>query len=752
MDEAVTKRRAPGLPAFLLGIATLIVVALSTARSDKSFSVFFDAWIYPIPGVAASIVLFQCARSKSRGAERWVWVSLAFGLVSFSVGNIVNGVVLARSETLSVPSIADLVWLLFYPFAYIAIVSLLRIRFAEVPRSIWLDGLAGGAGLAALTAAVAFGPIAEAATGSRLAVATNLAYPAADLFLIVLIVVAFAMESWRPSRSLLFLGSGMLCFAVADTIYLVQIANDTYQEGSPFTSLWPLGIMLMAAAPRCRTNRPKPVKTNEHRFSAIVVPASFLLSSLGLLSADHYFKFSGVATALAVLSILAGLVRFALTYREVQSLARSRQEARTDELTSLGNRRAFLETARTVLDARSDEQAVSLLLLDLNRFKEVNDSLGHHVGDELLRLIGLRLRTCTYETDLLARLGGDEFAILLSNADRTAASMIAGRIGEALTAPFELDGLAVRVGASIGVACAPIHGRTVSELLQRADIAMYEAKRTGSDYQVYFADRDHNTRERLETIAELREGIASGQLTVYYQPKVDASTEVVSSVEALVRWSHPKRGLLAPDKFLQHAEHGGLMRQLTDAVLETVLGDLAGWNANQLELSCAVNLSVTNLLDESFAERVQLGLKRHGVNASSLIFEITEDLILSDPARARESVIALRNIGSRVSLDDYGTGYSSMAYLRQLPLDELKLDRSFVMGLANDPMALTFISTARQLASGLGLTLVAEGIETLEMWDAVKLAGCDAGQGYYFATPMPCTELLEFMARQPAFF
>jgi diguanylate cyclase len=741
--------RAPGLPAFVLGIVALGVFALTTTRADRSFVPLFDTWLYSSPGAAALIVLIQCARSRSRRAERWVWSSLACGVASFTVGNVVNGALLAKSETVPVPSFADLAWLMFYPFAYIAIIRLLRIRFADVPRSIWLDGMAGGAGLAALTAAVAFGPIADAARGSRLAIATNLAYPTADLFLIVLIAVAFAMDSWRPSRSLLLFGSGMLCFAVADTIYLVQIAKNTYEEASPFTVLWPLGIMLMAAAPRCRPTLPKTVATSEHRFSAIVVPAAFLLSSLALLFADHYFKFSGVATALAVLSILAGLVRFALTYREVQSLARSRQEARTDELTLLGNRRAFLENAHTILEARADDQTVSLLLLDLNRFKEVNDSLGHHVGDELLRLIGTRLRTCTYETDVLARLGGDEFAILLNHADATAASTIARRIGETLTEPFDLDGLAVRVGASIGVACAPLHGQTVSELLQRADIAMYEAKRTGREHQVYFADRDHNTRERLETIADLRTGIASGQLIVHYQPKVDATTETISSVEALVRWSHPNRGLLAPDKFLHHAEHGGLMRQLTDAVLETVLVDLASWNVHHPELSCAVNLSVTNLLDESFPERVKDSVARHGVAASSLIFEITENLILSDPERARESVIALRNIGARVSLDDYGTGYSSIAYLRQLPLDELKLDRSFVMGLANDPMALTFISTARQLASGLGLKLVAEGIETLEMWEAVKRAGCDAGQGYHFAKPMPADQLFELLMKHP---
>jgi diguanylate cyclase len=748
-ESFVLSKRAPGFPALLIGIAALIVIALSTTRNDKSFNLLFDAWIYPIPGVAATIVLVQCALSKVRRPERWVWISLAVAIASFNIGNIVNGVILARSETIPVPSFADLAWLMFYPFAYVSVVRLLRIRFAEVPRSIWLDGLVGGAGLAALTAAVAFGPIADAATGSRLAVATNLAYPTADLFLVVLIVVAFAMESWRPSRSLVLFGFGMLCFVVADTIYLFQIATDTYEEASPFTPLWPLGIMLMAASARCQPTPPKAGATSEHRFSAIIVPAAFLLSSLALLFADHYFKFSGVATALAVLSILAGLVRFALTYREVQSLARSRQEARTDELTSLGNRRAFLENAHTILEARAIDQAVSLLLLDLNRFKEVNDSLGHHVGDELLRLIGARLRTCTYDTDILARLGGDEFAILLNNADEHAASTIARRIGETLTEPFDLDGLAVRVGASIGVACAPAHGETVSELLQRADIAMYEAKRTGSDHQVYFAERDHNTRERLETIAELREGIGSGQLTLRYQPKVDATTEAISSVEALVRWNHPTRGLLAPDQFLQHAEHGGLMRQLTDAVLEMVLRDLAAWRVHQPELSCAVNLSVTNLLDESFPERVKSSVARHGVAASSLIFEITENLILSDPERARESVIALRNIGARVSLDDYGTGYSSIAYLRQLPLDELKLDRSFVMGLANDPMAITFISTARQLASGLGLKLVAEGIETLEMWEAVKLAGCDAGQGYHFAKPMPANQLLELLTKQP---
>jgi diguanylate cyclase len=748
-------------------VAAVVALAVFTGstvlRSRPGFNALFDSGLYSAIGAIAAVLVGRRARVVDD--ERGAWIAATFALVAFTIGNLANGLFFAGLDNPPVPSLADVAWLGFYPFAYVMVIGLIRTRHKQALRSMWLDGASGGAGLAAIAAAVAFGPISAAAKGTNLAVAVNLAYPMADLLLVVLIGCAFAMEGWRPSRSWLLIGTGILMFAIADTVYLFRVAADNYVEGTPFDALWPLGALLLAIAARgshVQTERQSP----RQRLSVVIVPATFSLLSVGLLFADHFHPFSSVAAAFAGVSVLAGLVRFGLTFREVQSLALSRREARTDELTALGNRRDFLERAADRLallgvnnatnanhenHENHENSAISLLLLDLNRFKEVNDSLGHDVGDELLRQVARRLEVSVQSTDLLARLGGDEFAVLLDNADPDVAMVVATRLAERIGASMQLDGMEIQIGASIGIACAPQHGETVPELLKHADIAMYDAKRSGLAHTVFAPDLHQNTRERMETIEELRHGINDRQLVVFYQPTIDASSETVAGVEALVRWNHPRRGFLLPADFIPLAEQAGLMGMLTDAVLGAVLCDLVRWRDEaQLVLRCSINLSVANLLDEGFPDRVRHALRRHTLPASSLVFEITENILLSDPDRAKRSVCKLRDLGARVSLDDYGTGYSSMAYLRQLPLDELKLDRSFAADLANDPAAITFISTAKQLADALGLKLVAEGIETAAMWEQVRSIGCDLGQGFYFARPMPAAELLEFLATRSA--
>jgi EAL domain-containing protein (putative c-di-GMP-specific phosphodiesterase class I) len=299
------------------------------------------------------------------------------------------------------------------------------------------------------------------------------------------------------------------------------------------------------------------------------------------------------------------------------------------------------------------------------------------------------------------------------------------------------------------VAIFPQHGRDASALLQRADVAMYQAKTAGGGHEVYMAERDPHSRQRLKSIEELRRGIDDGRMVVHYQPKIDARTEQVCGVEALVRWQHPERGLIYPVDFLPLAEECGLMRELTAAVLDRALSDCVGWLDRGARLPVAVNLSVTNLVDESFAALVEQALSSYNFDPRLLMFEITENLILADPERARTTLVALRGLGVRISLDDYGTGYSSLAYLRQLPLDELKLDRSFVAALDHDSTAWTFVATARQLANALGLQLVAEGVESASTWSTVVEAGCDIGQGYFFTRPLDAESIIPYVLASP---
>jgi diguanylate cyclase (GGDEF)-like protein len=424
-------------------------------------------------------------------------------------------------------------------------------------------------------------------------------------------------------------------------------------------------------------------------------------------------------------------------------------EAHHDPLTGLANRRRLIEELEsTVYGVGGRDCAV--LMIDLDRFKEINDSFGHSVGDDLLCLVGPRLQRALQPGDLLARMGGDEFAVLLPDADAARAREVAGNLGAALRDAFELDGMPLHVDASIGIALCPDHGRDRSLLLARADTAMYVAKRGRQGFAIWAPDGTPATRDRLETLEQLRTALDTDQLEVHYQPKLDLRTCTVTGVEALVRWNHPERGLLYPDVFLPLAEQAGLMRRLALRVLERSLRDVQQWRASGLELSVAVNLSVSNLQDVALPEQVEMLLDAVGVPAEALILEITEDVLMADAARSQQVMAGLRGLGVRLSIDDYGTGYSSLSYLRALPVDELKLDRSFVSHLTSDERAAAIVRSTLQLSQDLGMTMVVEGVEDAATLAALRSWGCVFAQGYHIARPMPAEKFLGWLAERPA--
>jgi diguanylate cyclase (GGDEF)-like protein len=420
-------------------------------------------------------------------------------------------------------------------------------------------------------------------------------------------------------------------------------------------------------------------------------------------------------------------------------------EAHHDPLTGLPNRRRFIEELeKTVYDSAGRDCAV--LMLDLDRFKEINDSFGHSVGDDLLCLVGPRLGRVLQPGDLLARMGGDEFAVLLPDADHARALEVAHRLGTALRDEFVLDGMPLHVDASIGIALCPDHGRDRSLLLARADTAMYAAKRDRRGFELWEPDGTQDSRDRLETLEQLRGALDTEELVPYYQPKLDLRTGAVIGVEALVRWQHPTRGLLTPDVFLPLAEQAGLMRRLALRVLERSLTDLRTWRAAGHELSVAVNLSVSNLQDVALPDQVAMLLDSLGVPARALTLEITEDVLMADAARTRQVLDGLRRLGVQLSIDDYGTGYSSLAYLRALPVHELKLDRSFVRNLTSDPRAAAIVRSTMQLSRDLGMTMVVEGVEDAEALAALCEWNCDIAQGFHVARPMAAGDFLPWLA------
>ncbi|MGN5633594.1 putative bifunctional diguanylate cyclase/phosphodiesterase [Streptomyces sp. AC154] len=447
-----------------------------------------------------------------------------------------------------------------------------------------------------------------------------------------------------------------------------------------------------------------------------------------------------VAMAMPVLLPLFAVPLIALDSTLWIARARAEEQLR-DPLTGLPNRQWLLERTWTALEeAESVGSRAGLVLIDLDRFRAVNDTLGHLAGDRLLLQIAERLRLALPRGAEVARLGGDEFAVLLPTADSTTSAMrVARHLVAALSSPLDLDGLTLVLEASAGVAVYPEHAVDAEGLLRRADVAMYQAKRDRTGVEVYESKRDSNTPDRLGLLGDLRRALDAGEVELHYQPKVRFDGQV-AGLEALVRWVHPERGRVPPDEFIAIAESSGLMPHLTEYVLETALAQVARWRAQGLFVPVAVNVSPRDVHTPGFAGGVAARLARHGVPAGALQLEITEHVLLEDPQRAADTLAGLTGHGVKMSLDDFGTGYSSLVHLRRLPVSELKIDRSFVARLAIDHEDAEIVRCTIDLAHSLGLLVVAEGVEDDETWERLRDLRCDAVQGWLVAAAMPPQE------------
>jgi diguanylate cyclase (GGDEF)-like protein len=384
---------------------------------------------------------------------------------------------------------------------------------------------------------------------------------------------------------------------------------------------------------------------------------------------------------------------------------------------------------------------LALLTLDLNRFKDVNDTFGHHLGDVLLQQVGPRMMDQLRESDTVARLGGDEFAVVLPTAgDETGAVNAAKRILAALQAPFQIEGKKLEVGGSIGIAITPQHGTDPATLMRRADIAMYLAKRNRSGYALYSPGADQDSPGRLQLMKELKDAVQRGALVLHFQPQVDLKDGSVAAIEALIRWQHPRHGLMPPEEFLQLAEETGLIEGLSEWALDAAIAQTRAWTGARA-LPVAVNLAVPSVHNPKLPELIAAQLEKYSVKPERLKVEVPEAALSGDPTGSAQLFGRLRALGVKVSIDDFGTGFTSLSQLQQLPIDELKIDRSFVLGLSATAEELAIVRSAIDLGHSLGLRVVAAGVENQAAWDLLGQLGCDAAQGYMVTRPLPYRQL-----------
>ncbi|MBI3609409.1 MAG: EAL domain-containing protein [Nitrospirae bacterium] len=428
-----------------------------------------------------------------------------------------------------------------------------------------------------------------------------------------------------------------------------------------------------------------------------------------------------------------------------------RYQAYYDVLTTLPNRTQMRDLLQQAIRAgERDTTAATLLLMDLDHFKEINDTLGHPCGDSLLQQIAIRLQSAVWESDTVFRLGGDEFAVLLprlGTADHV--RVVIQKILKALEPPFMIEDLPIAVEASIGVALYPDHGANADTLIQKADVAMYVAKEAGSVYTIYAPELDRHNPRRLALMGELRRAIQQDQLFLHYQPQISLATGRIIGAEALVRWQHPEYGFIPPGQFIEPAERTGLIKPLTLWVLKAVCRQSGLWRRAGIEMPISANLSARNLQDPQLPDHVAEMLQVGHIPPGGLELEITESAIMADPARALEAVKRLKAMNCRFLIDDFGTGYSSLSNLKKLPVDKIKVDRSFVTEMAANRDDEVIVRSTIELGHNLGLKVVAEGVESQEILDRLIALGCDEAQGYYLCRPLPADDLGRWLKESP---
>ncbi len=747
--------RAPGAPAthastspllvlWALGILLAAYVVTALLRSSGQVYPWLDR--YAVAGFGFAVAAVCLWRAHTHAQNRVAVTFLGLALVSWSTGELLASILSIQGAETATPSIADVFFLLFYPLTYVALTLLVQARIGRLGRPNWLDGVVSGLGAAALCATFAFRNLEQMTSGSHLQSVVNLAYPVGDLLLFLLVIGGTVLLGAQASAGWYVAAAGLIAIVGGDTANLLVSPQAQGPLGGTLAMVaWPAAVYLLSLSMWTSPRPSDPLRIS--RAPGFLAPGLAAIAALVILISGNVGRVTGVAVALAVVTLVAVGVRVGLSAQELRRLTEERhRQANTDELTGLANRRHlthildafFAEEA----DAEGPTRRLAFLFVDLNHFKEINDSLGHPAGDELLRQLGPRLGEAVGAGGTVVRLGGDELAILLLDAGPEAAAEVAERVTAAIAAPFALRSVETSVSASIGVALYPDDALDGAVLMWSADVAMYRAKLAGEPYVIYDPSLD-GLNNHIHLLEDLSDAVRNGELVLHFQPQMELATGTVTGVEALVRWPHPHLGLVPPVKFLPLAEEAGLMAPLTAWVMEAALRQCARWCRDGRDLTVSVNVSASNLLDDGLVELVERLLARYGLESRCLVVEVTESVIIKEFDRAGAVIGRLRDLGVLVSIDDFGAGVTSLAYLSSLSVSELKLDRAFLAGVtdAEGPRTLELVRATINLGHEMGLRVVAEGIEDAATLARLTELGCDLAQGDYISRPVPADEL-----------
>jgi diguanylate cyclase len=754
VSGAIRQRRRPSSASLAhpgvwvaYGVLAVLLFAygvFEVVRPVNSYSTAIDGWAVVACEFVASGLCLARAYVSRRG--RSFAVLLGLGLLCWTIGDLVLTIESLGGATPPSPSLADAFYLAFYPVTYAALVVRFRREVRKLSMSTWLDGAIAGVGAAAVCAAFAFHGVQLDAGGSGLSVATNLAYPIGDLLLLVMVVGGTVILPGRTTAPWLMLAGAFAINVIGDTFNLFSSSLGSTHIGTFVNAVaWPTYILVVSAAVWVPESPPE--RLVDRRASGFALPAIAAAAALAILFVGSMHHVGRVALALAAVTLLTAGIRSGITLLALRKLNEERhRQAITDQLTGLRNRRALFNLLDVLLPEEPEPDVpprqLSFLFIDLNRFKEVNDSFGHAAGDELLRQLGTRLNGSLRSADLFVRLGGDEFAVVLPDSDADYAAMVAQRLASRLEETFLIDGVRARIGASIGIAVAPQDATNSADLLRCADHAMYRAKLAGQHFAIFQEDLDGDG-DKLRLAEELRVAIEERQFVLHYQPQANLLTGDIVAVEALLRWPHPRLGFVPPPAFLPLAEESDLMGPLTKMVLEDATAQCAVWRAAGQIVTVSVNVSPTNLLEPGFTAMVKRALEANQLPPEALVLEVTETSAISDLDRSKAVIEEMRDFGVVVSVDDFGAGFTSLAYLGSLAVGELKLDRSFITELATASAGrdVALVQSTIELAHSLGLRVVAEGVEDVASLELLSSIGCDLAQGYLISKPQAAGDL-----------